>query len=57
MDFDPHFVALWVGKTTALMMMDGVKEAEVGRGFAEVDGQVRYDALVKAVEKAGYKVK
>ena len=43
--------------TTALMMMDGVKEAEVGRGFAEVDGQVRYDALVKTVEKAGYKVK
>ncbi len=43
--------------TTALMMMDGVKEAEVGRGFAEVEGQVRYDAVVKTVEKAGYKVK
>ena len=35
--------------TTALMMLDGVESAEVGRHGAEVEGRVRHDALVQAV--------
>ncbi|MAX31741.1 MAG: hypothetical protein CME72_01565 [Halomonadaceae bacterium] len=42
--------------TTALMMLDGVESAEVGRHGAEVEGRVRREALVKAVEKLGVKV-
>ena len=42
--------------TTALMMLDGVESAEVGRHGAEVEGRVRRDALIKAVEKLGVKV-
>ncbi|MDR5892621.1 hypothetical protein [Halomonas mongoliensis] len=36
--------------TTALMMLDGVDSAEVGRHGAEVEGRVRREALIKAVE-------
>lgn len=42
--------------TTTLMMLDGVESAEVGRHGAEVEGRVRRDALIKAVEKLGVKV-
>ncbi|MGM0824194.1 MAG: hypothetical protein ACQEUY_05670 [Pseudomonadota bacterium] len=37
--------------TTALMMLDGVDSAEVGRYGAEVDGRVKREALINAVEK------
>lgn len=36
--------------TTALMVLDGVVSAEVGRHGAEVEGRVRREALIKAVE-------
>jgi len=36
--------------TTALMMLEGVDSAEVGRHGAEVEGRVRRDELIKAVE-------
>ncbi len=36
--------------TTALMMLDGVDSAEVGRHGAEVEGRARRDELIKAVE-------
>ncbi|MCH4562888.1 MULTISPECIES: hypothetical protein [Halomonas] len=36
--------------TTALMMLDGVDSVEVGRHGAEVDGRVRREALIQAVE-------
>lgn len=36
--------------TTALMMLDGVESVEVGRHGAEVDGKVRREALIKAVQ-------
>jgi copper chaperone CopZ len=39
--------------TTALMMLDGVESVEVGRQGAEVDGRVRREALVAAVEALG----
>ncbi|MDV6320586.1 hypothetical protein [Chromohalobacter sp. HP20-39] len=41
--------------TTALMEMDGVEEAEVGRHGAEVEGRVRREALLKTVQALGYK--
>ncbi|MCK2044134.1 hypothetical protein HLV40_06505 [Chromohalobacter salexigens] len=41
--------------TTALMEMDGVEEAEVGRHGAEVDGRVRREALLQTVRALGYK--
>ena len=34
--------------TTALMMLDGVDSAEVGRHGAEVEGRARREALIKA---------
>lgn len=37
--------------TTALMMLEGVESAEVGRYGAEVEGRARRDAMIKAVEK------
>lgn len=43
--------------TTALMMVDGVESAEVGRHGAEVEGRVRRDALIAVVEKLGVKVR
>lgn len=43
--------------TTALMMVDGVESAEVGRHGAEVDGRVRREALIAAVQKLGVKVR
>lgn len=36
--------------TTALMMVDGVESAEVGRHGAEVEGRVSREALIRAVE-------
>ncbi|WP_168012998.1 hypothetical protein [Halomonas salinarum] len=42
--------------TTTLMMLDGVESAEVGRHGAEVEGRVRRDVLIKAVDKLGVKV-
>lgn len=44
--------------TTALMMLDGVDSAEVGRYGAEVEGRAKREAMVKAVEqlKLGVKV-
>ncbi|MDN3555149.1 hypothetical protein [Halomonas maura] len=36
--------------TTALMMLDGVESVEVGRHGAEVDGKVRREALIQAVQ-------
>ncbi|WP_346798170.1 hypothetical protein R5M92_04525 [Halomonas sp. Bachu 37] len=45
--------------TTALMMLDGVESAEVGRHGAEVEGKAHHQELVKAVEslKMGIEVK
>ncbi|MEQ6917519.1 hypothetical protein [Halomonas aquatica] len=45
--------------TTALMMLDAVDSVEVGRHGAEVEGQARRDALIKAVKalKLGIEVK
>lgn len=37
--------------TTALMMVDGVDSAEVGRHGADVEGRVRREALVAAVQR------
>ncbi|MBW6391896.1 hypothetical protein [Billgrantia antri] len=36
--------------TTALMMVDGVESAEVGRHGAEVEGRVSREALIRAVQ-------
>ncbi|KAA0014715.1 hypothetical protein F0A17_03475 [Billgrantia pellis] len=36
--------------TTALMMVDGVESAEVGRHGADVEGRVSREALVRAVK-------
>lgn len=36
--------------TTALMMLDGVDSAEVGRHGAEVEGRARREAMIKAIE-------
>ncbi|ATJ82869.1 hypothetical protein ACFPTY_07700 [Halomonas beimenensis] len=36
--------------TTALMMLDGVESVEVGRHGAEVDGRVRREALIQAIQ-------
>ncbi|WP_280539192.1 hypothetical protein [Chromohalobacter sp. 11-W] len=41
--------------TTALMEMDGVEEAEVGRHGADVEGRVRREALLQTVRALGYK--
>lgn len=43
--------------TTALMMLDGVDSAEVGRYGADVDGRVKREALINAVEKLKLGVK
>ncbi|MFD2189911.1 hypothetical protein [Pistricoccus aurantiacus] len=42
--------------TTALMMVEGVDSAEVGRHGAEVEGRARREALVEAVKKLGVEV-
>ncbi|GED22433.1 hypothetical protein QWY79_14475 [Halomonas sabkhae] len=39
--------------TTALMMMDGVESAEVGRHGAEVDGKVPRQALIETIQSLG----
>ncbi|WP_227369572.1 hypothetical protein [Halomonas sp. M20] len=41
--------------TTALINLDGVESAEVGRHGAEVEGKVSREALITAVEKLGIK--
>lgn len=43
--------------TTALMMLEGVESAEVGRHGAEVEGRVNRQALIQAVKQLGVKVK
>lgn len=43
--------------TTALMMLDGVDSAEVGRHGAEIEGRAKRDALIKAVEKLNLRIK
>lgn len=43
--------------TTALMMLDGVDSAEVGRHGAEVEGRAKREALIKAVEKLNLDIK
>ncbi|MYL24010.1 hypothetical protein [Vreelandella massiliensis] len=43
--------------TTALMMVDGVESAEVGRHGAEVEGRAKRDALINAVNALKLKVK
>ncbi|WP_087719704.1 heavy-metal-associated domain-containing protein [Salinicola salarius] len=42
--------------TTALMMVEGVESVDIGREWAEVEGRVTRDALIKAVAslKAGF---
>lgn len=44
--------------TTALMMVDGVESAEVGQHGAEVEGRIKRDKLIAAVNalKLGIKV-
>ncbi|HSH47440.1 MAG TPA: hypothetical protein VK991_02500 [Halomonas sp.] len=36
--------------TAALMMLDGVESVEVGQHGAEIEGRVRRQALIRAVE-------
>lgn len=43
--------------TTALMMVDGVESAEVGRHGADVEGRVRREALVEALAPLKVKVR
>ncbi|WP_404377726.1 hypothetical protein [Vreelandella aquamarina] len=43
--------------TTALMMLDGVDSAEVGRHGAEVEGRAKREALIKAIEKLNLRIK
>ncbi|MCD6003370.1 hypothetical protein ACSTAY_09825 [Vreelandella alkaliphila] len=43
--------------TTALMMLDGVDSAEVGRHGAEVEGRAKREVLIKAVEKLNLGIK
>ncbi|ATH78903.1 MULTISPECIES: hypothetical protein [Halomonadaceae] len=43
--------------TTALMMLDGVDSAEVGRHGAEVEGRAKRDALIQAVERLKLPIK
>lgn len=43
--------------TTVLMMLEGVDSAEVGRHGAEVDGRVKREALIQAIEKLNLGIK
>ncbi|RUR27278.1 hypothetical protein ELY33_15335 [Vreelandella andesensis] len=43
--------------TTALMILDGVDSAEVGRYGAEVEGRAKRETLIKAVEKLNLGIK
>ncbi|WP_355660143.1 hypothetical protein [Halomonas salifodinae] len=43
--------------TTALMMLEGVESAEVGRHGAEVEGRVNRQSLIQAVKQLGVRVK
>ena len=42
--------------TTALMTLEGVESAEVGRHGAEVEGDIKRETLIAAVEELGIKV-
>lgn len=43
--------------TTALMMLEGVDSAEVGRHGADVDGKAKREALINAIDKLKLGVK
>lgn len=43
--------------TTALLMLDGVSNAEVGRHGAEVEGNVQRADLIKAVRRVSPSIK
>tara|TARA_R110001599_G_scaffold211945_2_gene409472 strand:- start:442 stop:639 length:198 start_codon:yes stop_codon:yes gene_type:complete len=43
--------------TTALMMLDGVDSAEVGRHGADVEGRAKRESLISAIEKLKLGVK
>ncbi|APX93117.1 hypothetical protein BWR19_09340 [Halomonas sp. 1513] len=43
--------------TTALMMVEGVESAEVGRHGADVEGRVRREVLVEALAPLKVKVR
>lgn len=43
--------------TTALMMIDGVESAEVGRHGADVEGRVRRETLIEALAPLKVKVR
>ncbi|SDK84291.1 hypothetical protein SAMN05192555_101326 [Franzmannia pantelleriensis] len=43
--------------TTALMMVEGVESAEVGRHGADVEGRVRREALIEALASLKVKVR
>ena len=43
--------------TTALMMLDGVDSAEVGRHGADVEGRAKREVLINAIEKLKLGVK
>ncbi|TVP48040.1 MAG: hypothetical protein EA345_09910 [Halomonas sp.] len=43
--------------TTALMMLEGVDSAEVGRHGADVDGRAKRETLVRAIEKLNLGIK
>nr|WP_163503251.1 hypothetical protein [Halomonas socia] len=43
--------------TTALMMVEGVESAEVGRYGADVDGRVRRETLIEALAPLKVKVR
>lgn len=43
--------------TTALMMIEGVDSAEVGRYGAEIEGRAKREVLIKAVEKLNLGIK
>ncbi|WP_249975719.1 hypothetical protein [Vreelandella olivaria] len=43
--------------TTALMVLEGVDSAEVGRYGAEIEGRAKREVLIKAVEKLNLGIK
>lgn len=43
--------------TTALMMLEGVDSAEVGRHGADVDGKAKRETLINAIDKLKLGVK
>lgn len=43
--------------TTALMMLEGVDSAEVGRHGADIEGRAKRETLINAVEKLKLSIK